>query len=135
MKVKADDILVFRGLMWDEHWDFDAPIIVYSPVTKYSSSGSVCATSIVDVIEDACIDLCLGADLPTEWSEGALKEFAFRGWDPKEFGRRKTAIHAEVTVKFVNGTDGLEFDYLAAAAIDGRSGGVSPIFAEVPARV
>lgn len=135
MKVKAGDILTFRGCVWNAGWEFDAPLVIYEPVRRLCDSTSISQVSVADKIEDICIDLCtLLKGVKEDWSASDLKEFKWRGWSAAGFKRRKNACHAEVTVKFrSDGEDELTFDVIAAAALDVSTGRLTPIFEGTPA--
>jgi hypothetical protein len=139
MKVKDGDILVFRGVCWDDGWEFDAPLVIYEPIPRICETGSISPVAIVDKVNDICLDLCLGDDLPTQWSEGTKKELKWRGWSPRGFKRRGNGCHAEVVVKFTMDIDyyppEMCADVIAAAEIDIRTGKRTPILEGVPAEV
>lgn len=111
MKVKAGDTLTFRGVVWNEGWDFDAPVIIYEPVCSYRSDGSICEAAIEQAVEDICIKLVLGDDVRTEWSPQDMKEFTWRGWNPNRFSKRKRAVHASFVVTFFDGHDEMGLDF------------------------
>lgn len=135
MKVKAGDIVTFKGCAWNEpQWEFDAPIVLYSPLQRYDM-GSVSCVDLYDKIEDVCIDLCYNVPINTHFDKMSLKEFKWRGWNPKGFSRRKNAVHVEVTVEFFLDNDNeLTFRQLAAAEF-GRDGKRSRLIGDLPASV
>ncbi len=113
MKVKAGDVLMFKGVVWDEHWEFDCPCIVYTPIPRYNpNEGSISRLSIVGLVEDICIDLCLGEDLSTEFHADDLREFKWRGWSVRGFNRRRNAVRATIPVCFFMEDGELSFKYL-----------------------
>lgn len=95
---KPGDTIVFRGVMFDDGWEFDAPCIIYSPCKLYSPNGGN-TSEIESLVEDACIDLCMRESIQMKWSSGELKEFKWRGWSPDGFRRRK-GWHVTVTANF-----------------------------------
>lgn len=97
--VKAGDRIVFRGCMFDDGWEFDAPCILYSPFKRSGIGGNI--GHIEDMVEDICNDLADGRSVPRGWSEGDLKEFRWRGWSPRGFARRRQAWHREIVVEFI----------------------------------
>ena len=109
----------FKGVVWDEHWDFDCPVIVYSPVCRYSPSGSsISEGGIEELVEDICIDLCLKGSVECDWSASDLKEFKWRGWSVNGFSRRKNAVQAIIPVTFYIDKDGRQFDMGKAKVIN-----------------
>lgn len=109
MKVKAGDVITFKGVCWDDGWEFDAPCIVFEPVIRQAEVGSLCRESVLGVVEDICIDLCIdgevmGLDPKTD------KEWKWRRWTVAKI-RRKPNVH-EVKVRFFEGSDGLEFEFV-----------------------
>lgn len=108
--VKAGDSLIFKGCCWDEGWDFDAPLIIYSPFKRYCFTGSLCEAAIEAKVEDLCIDLVLGLPYGKKWSDDTIEEFKWRGWSTR-FNRRKKAIHHSVKVDFfLNKDNELDFE-------------------------
>lgn len=98
MKAKIGDVIVFRGCIFDDQWEFDAPCIVYAPVKRYGIGGN--SGKIDDLVEDICFDLSSGKDVQRGFSKFNLQEFKWRGWSPRGFARRR-AWHVEIKVKFV----------------------------------
>ena len=95
---------VFHGIFFDDEWEFDAPSIVYSPIKRYGIGGN--SGEIDSMVEDYCIDLCLGENPRRGWSKFDLKEFKWRGWSPRGFSRRKKAWHITIRVKWYKNEDG-----------------------------
>lgn len=107
------EIIEFRGCVWDDGWEFDAPGVLYSPVCRYSSDiGSLCAEAIEMMVEDVCIDLVVDGEVRRGWSEYDLKEFHWRGWNPDRFRLRKRAKHGIVRVQFLTDGDEMSFIFL-----------------------
>jgi hypothetical protein len=108
VKVKAGDVVTFRGCRWDAGWEFDCPVVIYEPVERYSPNGD----SIESMAESICDDLVCYAsgELPAEvadrFSDSDMKEFAWRGWDRDGFRNRKQARHESFTVRFGVDEDG-----------------------------
>ncbi len=115
MKIKSKDKLTFKGCTWIEYgWEFDAPLIIYSPIQRYCFTGSVSKNSVYQKIEDICIDICCdnGEIENIKFNNNDLKEFKWRGWSLR-FARRKRAIHLQVEVEFFDddGFDGKELNF------------------------
>lgn len=108
----AGDRLTFRGCSWDAHWEFDCPCVVYSPVQRYSPNHGN-SGGVDSLVEDICIDLCLGRRPEIKFRPVELHEFKWRGWSPERFARRKLAFHVEIVVEFFDGKDGLEFKVIS----------------------
>lgn len=107
----------FYGCWWDADWEFDAPAIVYYPFKKY---GFGSALEIDQLVEDVCIDICLGEQPRTKFTESELSEFKWRRWNPKGFAKRKNAIHRRITVKWFYQQDGeLMFDFIKEEQSEG----------------
>lgn len=135
MKVKAGDIVTFRGCVWSAGWEFDAPLVIYEPVKRFSDDGSISPLSVLAAVENICIDLACDGEVRDGWSPGDLKEFSWRGWKPAGFKHRKSACHAEITVKFHDDDDGLAFEVIAAAHVDKKTGRLTPFLDGVPVTV
>lgn len=84
----------FRGCMWDDHWEFDAPCVIYTPkkFRRFGIGGS--GGYLETMIEDVCIDLAIGQK-PTDG--GLKRECEWRGWGPR-FDRRRDAWHVVIKV-------------------------------------
>lgn len=106
MKITSGDKFMFRGCMWDDGWEFDAPIVVYTPAKRIGEGGSICRNSILGVIEDVCIDACVDGEFKSEWSPDDRREFEWRGWSPAGFARRKRAVHVAIEVEFYTDEQG-----------------------------
>lgn len=106
MKWEEGKVIQFKGCCWDAHWQFDAPLIIYSPIKRYSFSGSICKEAIYDAVEDIGIDLCGYENVANGFSDWDLKEFKWRGWSLRGFSRRKNAIHATYLMKLQYDEDG-----------------------------
>lgn len=98
---------VFRGVFWDDGWEFDAPCVMYEPFQQYSIGGN--SGEFDSMVEQTCICIALGDEPSKLFSESELKEFKCRGWSPTGFKRRKAAWHIEIAVQWRDGEDGREF--------------------------
>lgn len=108
--VAPGDSLVFRGCCFPAVWEFDAPLIIYSPIQRYCVTGSVAHQSIEQEIENIAIDLCINSDgVLRHFNADDLKEFQWRGWNPNGFKNRKRATHASFKVTFSGPAGDLEF--------------------------
>lgn len=92
----------FRGCVWNDGWEFDAPCVIYSP-KKYAAFKSAGNTGGIDqLVEDICMNLALGWD----HNDGGLSgECAWRGWG-KRFDRRRSARHVILKVRWSTDTEG-----------------------------
>ena len=92
----------FRGCMWNDGWEFDAPSVIYYP-KKYARYGDGGNSSVLDrLIEDIACDLEDGK----KPSDGGLAhECAWRGWG-KRFNRRKDAWHVVFKIRWFRDKDG-----------------------------
>ena len=88
----------FRGVSWDDGWEFDAPCIIYSPITRYGIGGS--SGYIENMVEDYCIDLANGERPRATLSESERHEFRARGWSERGMRRRKRAYHVVIKVRW-----------------------------------
>lgn len=95
-----------RGVMFDDGWDFDAPIVLYSGFLALSDGGSICRESIYHAVESSCLDWVMDGNIPNQWSDLQTKEIRWRGWSERGFRRRKNAVHAEFKVKLIHEDDG-----------------------------
>lgn len=101
---------LFRGCTWtEEHWQFDAPSVVYFPLPLYGMNG------VEELVEDYCINLSIGdkkPGAPTLNLGGLAKEFQWRGWSIRNMKYRKKAWHYVYRVEWSLGARGdIEFDY------------------------
>lgn len=105
LQVEAGDRVTFRGCLWDDGWEFDAPCVLYWPVKRYRDGGN---TGAIDcLVEDVCGDLMDGSPVETGWSASDLHEFKWRHWSPRGFAQRRQAWHVEIVVEFYDTEDGL----------------------------
>lgn len=105
--VMPGDVVTFQGCTWDDHWEFDAPCVIYTPVHRYGFGGN--SGKIGQMIENVCIDLCLAAPLDgvqRQFGDATLREFQWRGWSPRGFKHRLCAWHIEQIVEFFRDPDG-----------------------------
>lgn len=105
--VKPGDVVTFRGCMWDDHWEFDAPCVLYTPVKRYGYGGN--SGKIGQMIEDVCIDLSLSRSysVAIPFGPGSLREFGWRRWSPRGFHLRLLAWHGEQVVRFFLDDEGV----------------------------
>lgn len=93
----------FFGCIWDAHWEYDAPCVIYSPVQRYGFGGN--SGHLQDMVESYCIDLAIAIDEgqplpPTKLGKGDKEEFAWRGWSMRNMRRRKNAHHVRIKVRW-----------------------------------
>lgn len=104
----VDKVITFQGCWFSAGWEFDHPIIIYSPVKRYGF-----ATTFENMVEDVIIDMTVDGEVEDGFSEDDLKEFNWRRWDPKGFKKRKNAHHETIKVRFFIDQDGeKECEYL-----------------------
>lgn len=85
----------FRGCMWDDGWEFDAPCVVYYPA-RYARVGFGGNSFAIDsLVENICVDIMDGR--PHD-DGGIDSECEWRGWGRRGFGRRKRAWHVVIKV-------------------------------------
>ena len=102
---------VIRGCLFNAHWEFDAPCIIYYPFFKYGYGGNT--GQLDDMVQDVCIDLSIDDEEPD--FNGTLQELAseceWRGWSMKGFQRRKNAWHVEFRLRWFRKPNGdLDFE-------------------------
>jgi len=87
----------FRGCMWNDGWEFDAPCVIYYPwrCRRYGYGGN---NGVLDsLVEDICYDL--GSGLPL--SDGGLAdECGWRKWSLRGFRARRRAEHVVFSVEW-----------------------------------
>ncbi len=77
MKIEHGTSITVKILEWhEEHWEFDRPIVILSPVIRYSPNGE----SAEYMAEDLGIDACLDGEIK---DHDYTKEFEWRGWNIK----------------------------------------------------
>jgi hypothetical protein len=89
---------VFRGCMWDDHWEFDAPCVVYFPRrnTRFAIGSN---TGCIDQItEDICFDLSTNPSVMRTSDGGWEKERNWRGWGDRP--ERRKGWHVEIRVQW-----------------------------------
>lgn len=90
----------FRGCIWDEGWEFDAPCILYYPVKRYTpfagNSGGVDC-----LVEGLCCDISLHGikKIDCGFTKSELRELKLRGWGLR-FDRRRNARHVRIRGKW-----------------------------------
>lgn len=95
---------VFRGVMWDDYWEYDAPCVMYYPFKRYRIGGN--SSTFDNLVEDVCCDLSMGMKVVRGFCEDELREFKWRGWSTTGFSRRKRAWHIEIKVRWFVDKDG-----------------------------
>lgn len=110
-KPPLNKTVLFKGCVWDAHWEFDCPAIIYSPVCIYSdNNSSLDKCTVENMVEDLCVDICVNGYAKKKFSKLDLKDFNWRGWSIKNIIKRKNTINVIVPVIFKNGKEGLEFE-------------------------
>ena len=96
----------FRGVQWNDGWEFDAPCVIYYP-PPFMCFGIGGNTGHLDsMVEDICMNLSLKWD----HNDGGLdRECEWRGWSKRGFARRRDARHVVFKVKWQEGPDGPEW--------------------------
>ena len=86
----------FRGVQWNDGWEFDAPAVIYFPrkCRRYGYGGNTGA--IDDLVEGICIDLVIENE---PFDGGLAHECGWRGWGPR-FDRRRDARHVVYRVRW-----------------------------------
>lgn len=75
MKIESGTELIIRGLRWyEESWEFDCPVLLLSPVIRYSPNGE----SIEAMVEDLGLDASIDEKLE---NHDCSKEFEWREWN------------------------------------------------------
>ena len=119
--LQIGDVIEFRGCIWDDGWEFDAPCVLYRGAKVSGYGGNY--GEIENMIESALIDAMIsGKPLPSQWSPSDLHEFKCRGWSPRGFARRKAAYHVRVVVRVIPDPDcpgELSWEELARGAKQG----------------
>lgn len=115
MKIDKPCIVNFYGCAWDAGWEFDCPIVIYSPVKRYSPNGGSLPYDILALIEDSATDLAAGLDAPATFCASIVKEFDWRGWKPKGFRNRRTAWHIHARYAFEVDAAGMMQTWLVEA--------------------
>lgn len=74
MKIESGTELIVKGLRWHEAgWEFDCPVMLLSPVIRYSPNGE----SIEEMVESLLLGATIDEKLETH---DYSKEFDYRGW-------------------------------------------------------
>lgn len=97
----------FRGVMFDDGWEFDAPCVVYSPrpMRRFRVAGN--SGGIDALVEDICCDITCGLEL----GDGGLeRECEWRRWSLRGFAKRKRAWHVVITGRWARRDGELEFE-------------------------
>ena len=96
----------FRGCLWDDGWEFDAPCVIYYPrkLMRYAHGGNT--GTLDDMVQD--ITYNLGEGLPP--NDGGLDEDCkWRGWSKDGMRRRRNAWHVVFKGKWVMTEEGPEW--------------------------
>ena len=88
------DRITFRGVFFDDHWEYDAPAVLYAGAHQFGIGGN--AGKLDEMIENAAMDWVDG-HLKSGWHDSDLREFKARGWSTRGFAKRK-GEHIEVVV-------------------------------------
>ena len=92
----------FRGCMWSDGWEFEAPCVVYFP-RRYAAFMSDGNTGGIDrLVEYITSDIADGED---HRDRGLSGECEWRGWG-KRFDRRRDAWHVIIKGHWTMGSDG-----------------------------
>ena len=92
----------FRGCMWNDGWEFEAPCVVYYP-KRYAAFKSDGNTGGIDSLVE---DITMAIEEGDEHSDGGLaRECEWRGWG-KRFDRRRNAHHVVIKGQWLLGSDG-----------------------------
>ena len=102
-RYKTGDIIEVFGCTWDEDWEFGAPSVLYAPFKAYKEDQQSAESLLEDLWIDAMLD---DKPMPTTWRPCTLKDFKWRGWDPKGFRRRKNARHTKITIRVLDDEEG-----------------------------
>lgn len=100
----------FRGCIWDEGWEFDAPCILYYPAKRYTpfagNSGGVDC-----LVDELCCDISLYGigKIDRGFAKSELNEFKARGWGLR-FERRRNARHVIIKGKWKKEDGEIYFD-------------------------
>ena len=87
----------FRGCIFDDGWEFDAPCVIYYP-WRYRRFGIGGNNGTLDsLVENICYDIAVGKE-PCDG--GLARECEWRGWGMRGFGRRCRAEHVVFTVRW-----------------------------------
>ena len=86
----------FRGCLWDEHWEFDAPFVVYFPKAFRRAGIGGNSAYIDEAIEDITIDISMGKRSNEVQEKSLARECEFRRWDIDGFAKRKEAWHVSI---------------------------------------
>ena len=106
----------FFGCLWNDHWEYDAPCVVYRPwkFRRYGYGGN--SGAIDELVESICTDIELGREPRDGGLEGECK---WRGWSLRGFSRRKDAWHRIVPVTWKISADG-QLDFRIGKAREQR---------------
>jgi len=115
-KFRIGDRIEFRGCAFVvPHWEFDMPCILYQGTKEMSVGGNY--GRLIDMVEDAMIDVCLGyGGLKRSFSRFEKTEAKSHGWDIHGFSRRKNATHVRVIVEITepdNSDDEFSFEFVS----------------------
>lgn len=106
-KIELNREYYFKGITWNAGWDFNNPVVIYSPIMRYNcNASSISKCAIINFVEEICTDLCTGGDLCTvgsgkiSFTDNVIKEFKWRGWNIKNLIKRKKVIKSTITIIF-----------------------------------
>ena len=90
----------FRGCIWDEGWEFDAPCVLYYPWFWRRFGIGSNNERIDSLVEDACWDYTHKDGQARSSKQRDLeREMRWRGWGSR-FDRRRRAEHVVIRVKW-----------------------------------
>ena len=87
----------FRGCIWDDGWEYDAPCVIYFPWAFRRFGIGSNSYALDSIVEEICFDI--GA-LASIHDGGLARKCQWRGWGLRGFGRRKKAEHVVFHVKW-----------------------------------
>lgn len=120
MKVKDGDIVEFLAISWNEnHWDFDYPTVILSPVIRYSPNGTDPETMLEDLGIDMLLEDVQDENITTEfegrgWKLETLKRVAKNRLAGKDDWKSKIreVLHQKVKFRFNTKSNEMEFDVI-----------------------
>lgn len=93
--------VVFKGIVWNAHWEFDCPGIIYAPVERYDCTlGSISVAALEGMVDDICCDMVCDMRVRRGFTDFDLREFKGRNWTVKKLLRRRNVVKAEIPVRF-----------------------------------
>jgi len=105
---------VFRGCMFDDGWEFDAPCILYFPYRRYGIGSNT--FKLDEMIYDLCFDIAEEIPIRKGFGKYTLEEFLSRGWSPRGFAKRLRAWHVVFEVRWYRD----DYGHLCVEIVDRR---------------